>query len=99
MDDPANPGNTKLTIGIMFLAAWHIISLPFMVWAMVTGPGGNMCGPSDQLMIMFLGGSTDALLLLVSAGTAVAKRKLLHIPLLINLLAVVIILLSGVLKP
>jgi len=101
MDDPNSSGNNygnRLSIGLFTLIGWHVISLPFMIWALVTGIGGMICGPSDQFMVLTVAGFIDFLLLLFSLIIAVSKRKLFYLPLLINLAALAIVILVTVLR-
>ena len=101
MNDPDNSNSSnynKQGIGLFLLLGWHIVSLPFMIWAMITGVGGMICGPSDQFMILFVGIPTDIILLLVSIGKAVSIRKWLHAAMLINLSATIAIILTGIFK-
>lgn len=83
----------RLGLGVFILIGWHVTSLPFLIWALVTGPGGMICGPSDQFMVLIVAGFIDFLLLLFSLITAVSKQKLFYLPLLINLAALAIIIL------
>lgn len=91
-------GGSRPAIGTLFLIAWHLISLPFIIWATITGPGGMICGPSGQFIILFLGIPTDVILLLSSIAMATVKRKLIHAPLLINLVVLGAIVLTNFLK-
>ena len=98
VENSDNSGNSRPGIGALFLIAWHLISLPFIIWATITGPGGMICGPSSQFIILFLGIPIDVMLLLSSIAMAAVKRKLIHTPLLINLVVLGVIILINFLK-